>query len=95
MKNQPRIPKIPGKSSFALDRWFRQLYVAGLLFNPDDRPEDIVVIGTGEPLFTEQECLVLTESIDRLFECHGEKVYDVALKYFYKAVGITPDYSIA
>lgn len=95
MKNQLGIPKIPGKSSLALDRWFRQLYFAGLLFNPDDRPEGIVVIGTGEPLFTEQECLVLTESIDRLFECHGEKVYDVALKYFYKAVGITPDYPIA
>ncbi|QCB47655.1 hypothetical protein [Hydrogenophaga sp. PAMC20947] len=95
MKDQRRIPEIPGKPSHALDRWFRQLYVAGLLFNPDDRPEDIVVIGTGESLFTERESLVLTESIDRLFECHGEKVYDVALKYFYKAVGITPDYSIA
>lgn len=94
MKNQLRIPKIPGKSTLALDRWFRQLHVAGLLFNPDDRPEDIVVVGTGESLFTEQECLVLTESIDRLFECHGEKVYGVALKYFYKALGITPDYSI-
>lgn len=91
MKNQSRIPQISGKSSFSLDRWFKQLYDAGLLFNPDDQPEDIVVFGTGESVFTERECLILTESLDRLFQCHGDKVYDVALKYFYKAVGITPD----
>ena len=93
MKNQLRVPQLPGKTRVAMDRWFDQLYVDGLLFNPDDRPEDIVVIGTGEPTFTEKECQVLNESLDRLFKYHGDNVYHVALKYFHKAMGITPEYA--
>ena len=95
MKNQLRVPQLPGKSLVAMDRWFNRLYVDGLLFNPDDRPEDIVAIDTGEPTFTESECQVLNASLDRFFEYHGDKVYEVALKYFYKAVGITPEFASA
>lgn len=95
MKNQLHVPQLPGKNLVAMDRWFDQLYVDGLLFNPDDRPEDIVVIDTGEPTFTESECQVLNASLDRLFEYHGDKVYDVALNYFHKALGITPIYTSA
>ncbi|MDO9148923.1 MAG: hypothetical protein Q7U52_14915 [Hydrogenophaga sp.] len=95
MKNQLRVPDMPGKSSVAMDRWFAQLFADGLLFNPDDHPEDIVEIGTGEPTFTEKECQVLNASLDRLFKCHGDKVYDVALNYFHKAMGITPRYANA
>lgn len=95
MKNQLRVPQLPGKNLVAMDRWFDPLYVDGLLFNPDDRPEDIVVFDTGKPTFTESECQVLNASLDRFFEYHGDKVYDVALKYFNKAIGITLTYTSA
>lgn len=49
MKARNRIPAVPGKSSFALKRWFSRLHAAGLLFNPDDRPDEIVSIETGKP----------------------------------------------
>ena len=52
MQNKVRVPKIPGNSRFALERWFYKLYTDDLLFNPDDRPEDIVHIGTNEPFFS-------------------------------------------
>jgi hypothetical protein len=95
MNKQTRIPDVPGRSTFALERWFYKLDRAGLLFNPDDAPEEVVSISTGEPVFSEEECAVLTESIDRLFEYHGERVYNVALKYFHRAVGITPEMASA
>lgn len=88
MKTQNRVPQILGMSQVAMDRWFNQLYLDGLLFNPDDQPKDIFVISTGQPTFTEEECLVLNESLDRLFMYHGDKVYDVALKYCHRAMGI-------
>lgn len=95
MKDQLRVPQLSGKSRADMDRWFDQLYIDGLLFNPDDPPEEIVLIGTGEPTFSENECQVLNESLNQLFKYHGDRVYDVALKYFHKAVGITPAFSSA
>jgi hypothetical protein len=93
MQNQVRVPELPGKSRFALERWFHRLSVSGLLFNPDDRPESIISNDTGEQLFSAAECRILNESLDRLFEHHGDTVREVALKYFYKATGIKPDYT--
>lgn len=90
MKSQNRIPSVPGKSSFALEHWFKKLYAAGLLFNPDDRPEEIVSIETDERVFTPEECVILSASVEKLFEYHGDRVYDVAIKYFHMAMGIQP-----
>ena len=42
MKNANRIPSVPGKSRFAMEHWFNTLYLKGLLFHPDDQPENIV-----------------------------------------------------
>ncbi len=95
MQNQVRVPELPGKSRLALERWFYKLNASGLLFNPDDRPESIISIDTGEQLFSAAECRILNESLDRLFEHHGDTVREVALKYFYKAMGIQPDYTSA
>lgn len=92
MNTQNRIPAVPGKSSFALELWFSRLNAKGLLFNPDDRPEDIVSIATGEPAFTTAECALLNESLQILFEHHGDKVREVALRHFHKAMDIQPDY---
>jgi hypothetical protein len=95
MEKQNRIPEKPGKSHEAMKNWFAGLYAADLLFHPDDRPEDIVSIATGEPTFTLAECNTLKESLATLFEHHGDEVYVVALDFFHKAMGIEPTYSIA
>lgn len=92
MRNHIRVPQLRDESSQAMNNWFETLSVGGFLFHPDECPEDIVQVTTGEPTFTENECRVLRESLDRLFLYHGDTVYDVALKHFYRAVGFTPEY---
>ena len=88
MKTENRIPAIPGTSTFALARWFSRLNASGLLFHPDDSPENVISIETREPTFTTDECRVLNESLEILFQHHGDLVYDVALSYAQRAMGI-------
>jgi hypothetical protein len=88
MNKLNRIPAIPGKSRFALERWFKKLHLEGLLFHPDDQPEDIVSIATGEQVFAPLECQKLREGIRILFESHGDLVYEVALNYFQKSMEV-------
>ena len=86
MKTQNRIPAMPNSSSFGMNRWFYKMHQAGLLYHPDELAEDIVKIPTGHPTFTPAECAQLNAAIDFMFEKHGDKVYDVCLRY---AVGTT------
>jgi len=95
MKPMSRVPAAPNKSRFALERWYQQLHANGLLFHPDDHPEDIVSLATGARVFTPEECATLNQSLDLLFETHGDLVYDVALKYFHKAMNIRPESAAA
>jgi hypothetical protein len=95
MQNKVRVPKIPGNSRFALERWFYKLYTDDFLFNPDDRSEDIVNMGKNEPFFSREEGVILNQSLDLLLERHGDTGYEVALKYFNKRMGIKPDYCYA
>jgi hypothetical protein len=88
MKKNNRIPAITGQSTFALARWFGRITASGLLFHPDDRPENIISIETKEPTFTEEECAALNESLELLFDLHGDLVYDVALSYLQRTIGI-------
>ncbi len=88
-----RIPTVPNKSFFAMNRWFNKMYRAGLLYHPDDAAETIFNIQTGKPTFTQEECLSLNAAVAHMFEMHGDNVYAVGLKYFHKAMGIEPDYS--
>lgn len=82
-----RIPDLPNNSRFAMERWFQKLYMAGLLYNVDDPAETIVRIDTGERTFTPDECVRLDEAVERMFDHHGDAVYEVALKYTRKALG--------
>lgn len=93
MKITSRIPEVPNGSYFAMNRWFYKMYLAGLLYHPDDPAETIVQIATGEATFTPEECDELNEAVNVMFEHHGDAVYDCGLKYFHKALGITPDYT--
>lgn len=95
MQIQMRIPAVPNKSFFAMNRWFYKMYLAGLLYNPDDPAETIINLADGQPMFTPEECLELNRAVGSMFEHHGDKVYEVGLHYFHKAMGIQPEYSAA
>ena len=94
MQTFERIPPLPNKSLFAMNRWFYKMNQAGLLFHPDDPAEDIVEIKTGQPTFTDEECIKVNQAINRMFECHGDKVYEVVLKYVHQAMGIDPVFAV-
>ncbi|CAM8624624.1 hypothetical protein RAE19_09505 [Rhodoferax sp. TBRC 17660] len=91
MQTTSRIPSLPNKSFFAMNRWFYKMQQAGLLYHPDERAEDIVDIETGAPTFDPVECELLDAMIDQMFEVHGDKVYDVCIKHVHKAMGIKPE----
>lgn len=93
MKIASRIPAVPNKSYFAMNRWFYKMYLAGLLYHPDDAPDTIVNTQSGERTFTDKECVELNHAITALFDHHGDAVYECGLKYFHKAIGSAPDYS--
>lgn len=93
MKIASRIPEIPNSSYFAMNRWFYKMYLAGFLYHPDEPAENIIQIATGEPTFTSEECIELNKAVDLMFKHHGDAVYDCGIKYFHKALGITPDYT--
>lgn len=95
MTTKSRVPAVPNTSRFALEHWFNKLYLNDLLFHPDDSPESIVCVATGEATFTPQECEILNAGLDVLFEHHGDAVYEVALRYTYKAIGFTPEHAEA
>jgi hypothetical protein len=93
MTTTSRIPEVPNGSYFAMNRWFYKMYLAGLLYHPDEPAETIVEIATGEPTFTPEECIKLNKAVSVMFERHGDAVYDCGLSHFHKALGITPDYT--
>lgn len=95
MQINPRIPAIPNTSFFAMNQWFNKMYLSGLLYHPDEPAETIISIASGQPTFTPEECVELNKAVDLMFANHGDRVYQVGLKYFQKAMEIKPKYSKA
>ncbi len=95
MQIKSRIPALPNKSFFAMNRWFNKMYHAGFLYHPDDAAEAIINTVSGQPTFTPEECVELNKAVDLMFANHGDKVYQVGLQYFHKAMGIKPEHSEA
>ena len=95
MQIESRIPALPNKSFFAMNRWFNKMYQAGLLYPPDEPAETIFNTASGQPTFTPEECVELNKAVDLMFANHGDKVYQVGLQYFHKAMGIKPEHSAA
>lgn len=91
MQTTTRIPSLPNKSYFAMNRWFSAMYQAGLLYHPDEQAENIVNIQTGDPTFSPEECEVLNSMMDQMVEIHGDKVYEVCLRYVHRAMNITAE----
>lgn len=95
MQTKPRIPDLPNKSFFAMNRWFNKIYLAGLLYHPDEPAETNINLARGKPTFTPEECIELNQAVNFMCNHHGDKVYDVGLHYFHNAMGIKPEYSEA
>ena len=86
MHTNSRIPDPLNNSFFAMNRWFAKMQANGLLFHPEDRAEDIVEIVSGKAIFSAKECTELDKIIDAMFAKHGDRVCDVAYKYFCKSI---------
>ncbi len=89
--NTLRIPEYDEKPGLdGVSEWFSSMFDSELLFHPDDSPEEIVNVATGEKLFSIGECGRLNRIMDRMFSKYGDKVYEMAYPYFMKA--IHPDF---
>lgn len=71
-----RIPVLQGQTFAAAQQWFAAMQKAGLLFHPDDEPQDIVTIATNKHTFTAIEVTALQAVIEQLFEYLGDDVYE-------------------
>jgi len=60
-----------------------------LLFHPDDPPEEIILIDSGELVFSASECEKLNKILDNMFQQFDEKVYDAAYPFFMATMNIT------
>lgn len=63
----------------------------GLLFHPDDDPSTIFSIASGERTFRDDEVVQLRETLNEMFEHHGDAVYEAAYPIFMHAIGIRLD----
>lgn len=88
MTETGRIPAVRDESRYAMDAWFGEMANRGLLFHPDDPPETIEDINTGDRIFTDCECRELEQMLDRFIEKHGTAMYDVALHHAQHRLGI-------
>ena len=82
-----QIPDFSDKSFDGMLVWFASMSERGLLFHPDDAPETIVSIATGEALFSPREARKLTDIIGEMFERFGDEVYEAAYPIFMKCMG--------
>lgn len=83
-----RIPTYFPVDYASMQLWFRKMQECGLLFHPDDDPSDIVRIDTGGRTFNDSEATILRGILAKMFELHGNGVYEAAWPVFAEAVGI-------
>ena len=83
--NTSQIPPLSEKSFEGMKSWFSVMLGHGLLFHPDDRPEDIIRIDSGEKTFSKNECFELNSIINEFFAAFGDDVYEAAYPSFIKA----------
>lgn len=79
-----RIPRFQPRNIGEVYRWFAEIYVAGLLYHPDE-PAETIVCDEGR-LFTDEEAAVLNRIMHNMFSRFGDQVYEVACIYFHHAI---------
>lgn len=83
-----RIPDFANKTRQGMTRWFSEMALRGLLFHPEDRPRDIIVIATGKPTFSRGECAKLDLIMTDMFGRFGDGVCQAAYPVFMKQAGL-------
>jgi len=86
-----RIPEYSSRSFDGMLAWFAEMSVRELLFHPEDRPEDIIVISNDEPMFNDSECQQLNLILESMFEQFGDMVCEAAYPIFMKRMGLRLD----
>ncbi|MEI6333622.1 MAG: hypothetical protein WCS87_03630 [Methylococcaceae bacterium] len=89
--NAIRIPEFTDKSFDGMLTWFAEMSDQDLIFHPDDAPETIVSITTGENIFTVDECQKLDEILSEMFNQFDDDVYEAAYPSFMKRMDIQLD----
>lgn len=82
-----RIPDLTENNFDGMLWWFAEMSKRELLFHPDDSPDQIVTIKTGEPTFSPDECRKLEAVLSRMFNEFGDEVHAAAYPVFMKAAG--------
>ena len=85
--NESRIPEYTNSSFDGMLIWFSEMSIRGLLFHPEDRPQDIVSIDDGKPLFSESECQKINRILDAMFDQFGDRVCEAAYPVFMNRMG--------
>lgn len=83
-----RIPDYKNPSSIGMKLWFSEMLAKGLLFHPDDSPENIVSITTGKEIFSYEEIIKIKEILSLMFNNFEDEVYEAAYPCFMKSLGI-------
>ena len=76
--NDMRIPKLKAVTITSAKSWFKRMHLLGLMFHPDNEPEEIFQIVNRVPQFSGMECVQIRQCLDRLIAALGDKVYDIA-----------------
>lgn len=82
--NASRIPDFSNKSFDGMQSWFTEMAIRDLIFHPDDAPESIISIATGEKTFTDNECQKLEKILSEMFNLFNDDVYEAAYPAFMK-----------
>lgn len=88
---ESRIPEYTNKSFDGMLTWFAEMSVRELLFHPEDKPEDIVTIKNGEPMFSSVECQQLNVILEAMYKQFGDMVCEAAYPIFMTRMGLRLD----
>lgn len=83
-----RIPEYKNQTTAGMNAWFSEMFAKGLLFHPDDSPENIVSIKTGKQIFSFEETIEIKEILNVMFNKFEDEVYEAAYPCFMKSLGI-------
>ena len=86
-----RIPECNSTDFSAMSCWFEALASKGLLFHPEDDPEDIIELDSGLPTFTPDEVLKVRNILSEFFEANGNQVVAACYPIFMTACGLNGD----
>lgn len=86
--NVSRIPDYDRTNPDGMLYWFSEMSVRDLLFHPDDAPDGIIKIATGEPAFNKEECGKLESILESMFTEHGDAVYESCYPVFMQKSGV-------